>query len=49
MKDEWGVENKEIKYSILNKLKINNWTKELRISKEYIIKRRIINIELIIK
>ena len=30
-------------YSILNRLKINNWTKELIISNEYIIKRRYIN------
>ena len=45
IEDEW----KTTRYSILNKLNINNWTSELRISKEYIIKRRIINITLIIK
>ncbi len=28
---------------------MNNWTSELRISKEYMIKRRIITMELIIK
>ena len=39
-------ENLITKYSILNKLIINNWTNELIISKEYIIKRRIINMEL---
>ncbi len=50
--NEWIYERENEwnnKYSILNKLKINNWTSELIISKEYIIKRRIINMELIIK
>ena len=46
MSDSEWVNNR---YSILNKLKINNWTMELRISKEYIINDRKDNEEQMIR